>query len=40
VVCGWTGVVAKLIEFFGRLDAQQFLDAGKAGPFTKDESKV
>ena len=28
---GWTGVVAKLIELFGRLDAQQLLDAGKAG---------
>jgi hypothetical protein len=32
---GWTGVVAKLIELFGRLDAQQFLDAGKSGAFTK-----
>ena len=32
---GWTGVVAKLIELFGRLDAQQFLDAGKAGAFAK-----
>jgi hypothetical protein len=29
---GWTGVVAKLIELFGRLDAQQFLDAGKQVP--------
>ena len=28
---GWTGVVAKLIELFGRFDARQFLDAGKAG---------
>jgi hypothetical protein len=32
---GWTGVVAKLIELFGRLDAQQFLDAGKSGAFAK-----
>jgi hypothetical protein len=30
---GWTGVVAKLIELFGRLDPQQFLDAGKVGAF-------
>ena len=37
---GWTGVVAKLIELFGRLDAQQFLDAGKAGAFAKGESKM
>jgi hypothetical protein len=37
---GWTGVVAKLIELFGRLDAQQFLDAGKAGAFAKGESKT
>ncbi len=35
---GWTGVVAKLIELFGRLDAQQFLDAGKSGAFAKAES--
>ena len=32
---GWTGVVAKLIELFGRLDAQQLLDAGKSGAFVK-----
>jgi hypothetical protein len=37
---GWTGVVAKLIELFGRLDGKQLLDAGKAGGFTKDESRV
>ena len=36
---GWTGVVAKLIELFGRLDPQQLLDAGKAGGFAKGESK-
>ena len=28
---GWTGIVAKLIELFGRLDAQQLLAAGKEG---------
>ena len=32
---GWTGVVAKLIEFFGRIDGRQFLDAGKSGAFAK-----
>jgi len=36
---GWTGVVAKLIELFGRLDPHQLLDAGKAGGFAKGESK-
>jgi hypothetical protein len=32
-------VVAKLIELFGRMDAQQLLDAGKAGAFTKDDAR-
>ena len=32
---GWTGVVAKLIELFGRIDAQQVLEAGKAAAFAK-----
>ncbi len=35
---GWTGVVAKLIELFGRLDGQQLLDAGKSGAFMKGDS--
>ena len=35
---GWTGVVAKLIEIFGRIDGQQFLKAGKAGGFAKEQS--
>jgi hypothetical protein len=30
---GWTGVIAKLIEIFGRIDEAQFLAAGKAGAF-------
>jgi len=34
---GWTGVVAKLIELFGRMDPQQLLNAGKSGGFTKGE---
>jgi len=34
---GWTGLVAKLIDLFGRLDGVQMLDAGKAGAFAKRE---
>jgi hypothetical protein len=34
---GWTGIVAKLIEFFGRIDGEQLLGAGKAGAFSKKE---
>jgi hypothetical protein len=34
---GWTGLVAKLIELFGRLDGEQILEAGKAGAFVKPE---
>jgi len=34
---GWTGTIAKLIEFFGRIDGQQFLDGGKAAAFAKKE---
>jgi hypothetical protein len=33
---GWTGLVAKLIEFFGRVDGEQLLAAGKAGAFKKE----
>jgi hypothetical protein len=32
---GWTGLIAKLIELFGRLDAAQVLQTGKAAAFTK-----
>ena len=32
---GWTGVVAKLIELFGRLDEHQVLDAGRSAAFAK-----
>ncbi len=35
---GWTGVVAKLIELFGRIEGQQLLDAGKSGAFRAEES--
>jgi len=34
---GWTGLIAKLIELFGHLDATQFLESGKAGAFVKQE---
>jgi len=30
---GWTGVVAKLIQLFGLLDAEKLLDVGKEGSF-------
>jgi hypothetical protein len=32
---GWTGLVAGLIRFFGRIDAQQLLTAGKSSAFAK-----
>jgi hypothetical protein len=35
---GWTGAIAKLIELFGRLDAQQLLDAGKLGSFRQGDA--
>jgi Glycosyl hydrolase family 63 C-terminal domain len=36
---GWTGVVAKLIEVFGRLDGPQFLESGKSAWFAKGAPK-
>jgi hypothetical protein len=36
---GWTGLVGKLIEVFGRLDGQKFLDAGRAGAFAKEHTE-
>jgi len=30
---GWTGLIAKLIELFGRLDKEQLLAAGKTELF-------
>jgi len=32
---GWTGLVAKLIELFGSLDARQLLETGKQGAFAR-----
>ncbi len=37
---GWTGLVGKLIELFGRIDAEPFLAGGKAKTFVKKESTV
>jgi hypothetical protein len=37
---GWTGVVASLINLFGRLDAHQFLNSGKMGAFANGKSSV
>jgi len=34
---GWTGIVAKLIEFFARIDANQLLEAGRSGAFSRKE---
>ena len=34
---GWTGVVAKLIELFGRLDANSFLQGGTTEAFSRGE---
>jgi hypothetical protein len=33
---GWTGLVAKLIELFGNLDAKQFLEGGKSQAFARE----
>jgi hypothetical protein len=35
---GWTGVVAKLIQLFGLLDPERFLDAGKNEAFIRGKS--
>jgi hypothetical protein len=37
---GWTGLVATLIELFGRLDPHQFLVAGKTGAFTRQPAEA
>ena len=34
---GWTGLIAKMIEFFGRIDGEQFLAAGKKAAFVKSD---
>ena len=37
---GWTGLVAKMIQLYGFLDAKQALQAGKQAAFTRDTSKA
>jgi hypothetical protein len=37
---GWTGLVAKLIQLFGMLDAEKLLEAGKVGAFARATSEV
>ena len=34
---GWTGCIATLIDLFERLDAKEFLAAGKLGGFVREE---
>jgi hypothetical protein len=34
---GWTGLIAKLIELFGRIDGAQYLVAGQTAAFMKNE---
>ena len=35
---GWTGLVATLIELFGRLDGAQYLEVGKSGTYMSGKS--
>jgi hypothetical protein len=37
---GWTGVVAKMIELYGRLDPQKLLQEGKRGAHGKDRAST
>ena len=37
---GWTGLVAKLIQLFGLLDAEKLLEAGKSAAFAPGTSEV
>jgi hypothetical protein len=37
---GWTGVVAKLIELFGLLDAKKLLEVGKEAAFAREFADV
>jgi hypothetical protein len=34
---GWTGLVSKMIELFGRIDGEQLLAGGRAEAFVKEE---
>ena len=37
---GWTGLVAKMIQLYGVLDAKRALEGGKQAAFTRDTSKA
>ena len=37
---GWTGLVGNLVEFFGRVEATQFLRGGKAAALAQSAGKV
>jgi mannosylglycerate hydrolase MGH1-like protein len=37
---GWTGVVAKLIQLFGSLDAKKLLEGGKQAAYARGQEKV
>jgi hypothetical protein len=36
---GWMGLVATMIELFGRLDGPHFLEMGRTGAFAKNQAK-
>ena len=36
---GWTGLVSKMIELFGRIDGEQLLAGGRAEAFVKEETQ-
>ena len=37
---GWTGLVAKMIQLYGLLDAKRALEGGKQAAFTRDTGKA
>ena len=37
---GWTGCVANLIEIFGRLDAETFLQGGRGAAFGRGQGRA
>jgi hypothetical protein len=36
---GWTGTIAKLIEIFGKIEAQEYLAGGNRDPFVKERTE-
>jgi len=37
---GWTGVVAKIIQLYGQLDAKEVLEGGKDATFVNQDDRV